>query len=109
MREFGRRQSDRVGDQDAQHFLNFFPLPHGHGSFRPTFVLAAGTEGEVPRSLAATFDSSLRGNPSPPKLIVVVRRKTVPTELTSSEVFIAAALRLASLRSSLASSPRPCS
>jgi hypothetical protein len=20
-----------------QHFLNFFPLPHGHGSFRPTF------------------------------------------------------------------------
>ena len=21
-----------------QHFLNFLPLPHGHGSFRPTFV-----------------------------------------------------------------------
>jgi hypothetical protein len=24
-----------------QHFLNFFPLPHGHGSFRPTFCLLA--------------------------------------------------------------------
>jgi hypothetical protein len=22
----------------AQHFLNFFPLPHGHGSFRPTVI-----------------------------------------------------------------------
>ena len=21
---------------DRQHFLNFFPLPQGHGSFRPT-------------------------------------------------------------------------
>ncbi|AFU58893.1 hypothetical protein Ngar_c19610 [Candidatus Nitrososphaera gargensis Ga9.2] len=21
-----------------QHFLNFLPLPHGHGSFLPTFV-----------------------------------------------------------------------
>jgi hypothetical protein len=54
--------------------LNFFPLPPGHGSFRPTFGLAAGTDGEVPRSMAATFDSSLRGNPSPPKLIFVTGR-----------------------------------
>src|SRR5450755_2348142 len=22
----------------AQHFLNFVPLPHGHGSFRPTVI-----------------------------------------------------------------------
>src|ERR1035438_1208764 len=22
----------------AQHFLNFFPLPHGQGSFRPTVI-----------------------------------------------------------------------
>src|SRR5215472_3415704 len=22
-----------------QHFLYFFPLPHGHGTFRPTFAL----------------------------------------------------------------------
>jgi hypothetical protein len=109
MREFGRCQSDGVGGQDAQHFLNFFPLPHGHGSFRPTFGLAVGADGEVPRSVAATFDSSLRDNPSPPKLIFVFCRKTVPDELTLSEVFIAAALRLASLRSSLASSTRPCS
>jgi hypothetical protein len=23
-----------------QHFLNFLPLPHGQGSFRPTFTFA---------------------------------------------------------------------
>jgi len=23
-----------------QHFLNFLPLPHGHGSFRPTFGIS---------------------------------------------------------------------
>ena len=23
-----------------QQFLNFFPLPHGHGSFRPTFGIS---------------------------------------------------------------------
>jgi hypothetical protein len=29
-----------------QHFLNFLPLPHGHGSFRPTFLngLAVGRD-----------------------------------------------------------------
>ena len=26
-----------------QHFLCFFPLPHGHGSFRPTFGVAFTT------------------------------------------------------------------
>jgi len=25
-----------------QHLLNFLPLPHGHGSFRPTFGAVAG-------------------------------------------------------------------
>ena len=59
--------------------------------------------------MAATFDSSLRDSPSPPKLIFVFCRKTVPAGLILSEVFIAAALRLAFLRSSLASSTRPCS
>jgi len=24
---------------DSQHFLNFFPDPHGHGSFLPTFSM----------------------------------------------------------------------
>jgi hypothetical protein len=30
-----------------QHFLNFLPLPHGHGSLRPTAlsILTAGTPG----------------------------------------------------------------
>src|SRR5688572_429867 len=27
-----------------QHFLYFFPLPHGHGSFRPTFGAVLRTE-----------------------------------------------------------------
>jgi hypothetical protein len=29
-----------------QHFLNFFPLPQGHGSFRPTFT--SGTDEDLP-------------------------------------------------------------
>jgi len=29
----------RCRRHDPQHFLNFFPLPHGHGSFRPTLFL----------------------------------------------------------------------
>ena len=49
------------GGQEPQHFLNFFPLPHGHGSFRPTFGLPVVTDEGVPRSMVATFDSSLRG------------------------------------------------
>ena len=42
-----------------QHFLNFFPLPHGHGSFRPTFCLLVVTCGEDTRRRTATFGSSL--------------------------------------------------
>ncbi len=30
-----------IGDAQApQHFLYFLPLPHGHGSFLPTFGVA---------------------------------------------------------------------
>src|SRR6516164_1584550 len=50
--------------QAPQHFLNFFPLPHGHGSLRPVFCLVT---------------------------------------------LVAATLRFASLRSSVASPLRPCS
>src|SRR5690625_3818403 len=28
---------ERRDQTEPQHFLNFFPLPQGHGSFRPTF------------------------------------------------------------------------
>ena len=31
-----------------QHFLNFFPLPHGHGSFRPTLFLPTLTGDDFP-------------------------------------------------------------
>src|ERR1019366_5888080 len=32
------RPAVAVSPLAAQHFLNFFPLPHGHGSFRPTVI-----------------------------------------------------------------------
>jgi hypothetical protein len=36
----GRRRAMRVAPVQApQHFLNFFPLPHGQGSLRPIFSL----------------------------------------------------------------------
>jgi hypothetical protein len=38
-----------------QHFLNFFPLPHGHGSFRPTFCLLVVICGEDTRRRAAMY------------------------------------------------------
>ena len=37
-----------------QQFLNFLPLPQGHGSFRPTFCLAAGLRGRVRRGDGGT-------------------------------------------------------
>ena len=34
-----RQQGSKISaDQRPQHFLYFRPLPHGHGSFRPTFL-----------------------------------------------------------------------
>src|SRR6516225_11212947 len=95
--------------QAPQHFLNFLPLPQRQGSFRPILWLGTGAGGGVPRSIAATLDSLLRGNPSPPKLILVFWRKTLPTELTFTEVSTVATLRWASRRNSFASSLRPCS
>ena len=32
-----------------QHFLNFLPLPQGHGSFPPTFCFLSGWRGTVRR------------------------------------------------------------
>src|SRR5437773_10409234 len=37
-----------------QQFLYFFPLPHGHGSFRPTF----GKERRIGRSIDTSPDPS---------------------------------------------------
>src|SRR5947209_19859765 len=34
-----------------QHTLNFFPLPHGHGSFLPTLRLPSGWRGEARRGI----------------------------------------------------------
>ena len=30
-----------------QHFLYFFPEPHGHGSFRPTLLMACRRSGRI--------------------------------------------------------------
>jgi hypothetical protein len=37
--------SDPHSTLTPQHFLYFFPLPHGHGSLRPIFSDRAGSEG----------------------------------------------------------------
>ena len=37
-----------------QQFLNFFPLPQGQGSFRPTFCLASGLRGSISRGAGGT-------------------------------------------------------
>src|SRR5262245_65834146 len=34
-----------------QQFLNFLPLPQGHGSLRPTFFLASGLRGSASRGV----------------------------------------------------------
>ncbi len=39
-----------------QHFLYFFPLPHGQGAFRPTFVLWEGSEGSASCSASVAID-----------------------------------------------------
>ena len=54
MRQCGGRQRERrePGFPDAQapqHFLNFLPLPQGHGSFLPTFCLVIGVDGPTER------------------------------------------------------------
>jgi hypothetical protein len=37
--EIGRGREGVALRQCKQHFLNFLPLPHGHGPFRPTFAV----------------------------------------------------------------------
>ena len=56
-------------------------------------MLPTVTGADVPRSIAATFDSSLRGSPTPPKLTWVFWRNTLPAELTLRDTSTAAALR----------------
>src|SRR4051794_10869416 len=56
-----------------QHFLNFFPLPHGHGSFRPT-PLNRSAEGW-----------RADAEPAPPGLTLCRSRSAMPA---SGEVFV---------------------
>ena len=46
-----------------QQFLNFFPLPQGQGSFRPTFCLASGLRGSISRGAGGTGGLAL-GTPA---------------------------------------------
>lgn len=39
----GRDPSEGHPRREPQHFLYFFPLPHGHGWLRPTFLDSLGT------------------------------------------------------------------
>jgi hypothetical protein len=50
-----RNYFDQAGawERDKQHFLCFFPLPHGHFSFLPIFL---------PRSQAPAWECILLGN-----------------------------------------------
>ena len=43
-----------------RQFLNFFPLPQGQGSFRPTFCLASGLRGSISRGAGGTGGLALR-------------------------------------------------
>src|SRR5215469_1400916 len=100
MRKYWGRERERLepGFSDAQapqHFLNFLPLPQGHGSFLPIFCLVIGAV--VSRIVAAMFD------------IWVFWRKTLPTELTLRDTETVSALLFACSRSSAASLLRPCS
>ena len=47
-----------------QHFLCFLPLPHGHGSFRPTLGVVPGTtrRGPAPRAAKVFPGGGQRGN-----------------------------------------------
>ena len=59
-----RAASGAWGGHCPQHFLYFFPLPHGHGSLRPTLSLTAGaTRG--PRLLAMSCRSYTAHSASP--------------------------------------------
>src|SRR5215472_3444720 len=100
MRKYWGRQRERREPgfsvaQAPQHFLNFLPLPQGHGSFLPTFCLVIGAV--VSRIVAAKSD------------MWVVWRRPLPTELTLRDTETVSALRFACSRSSAASSLRPCS
>ena len=45
-----------------QHFLNFLPLPHGQGSFRPTFGPACFGLGGLRSRVTSEISSGLSGS-----------------------------------------------
>ncbi len=104
----GQCEGRRWSGQAPQHFLNFLPLPQGHGSFRPAFCLVTGFVG-ASLNMPDRFDISLRGSPAPPKFTCVFWRGTLPAELTVRETSTVAARRSDWRRNSFASSSRPCS
>ena len=72
-RSLGGAFVSRVASAHArppQHFLYFFPLPHGHGSFRPTLTFRPDKSPDAGRANVrdfARFGSWSSGSPSSPK------------------------------------------
>ncbi len=50
----------------SQHFLNFFPLPHGQGSFRPTLILQAAVHPACPPEPESRPPEATEGTPPRP-------------------------------------------
>jgi hypothetical protein len=67
-----------------QHFLNFCPLPQGHGAFRPTLGVCGTGAGPAARSAAITAGNWSSGNPPPPNCSTVLWPTTAVSSLSSS-------------------------
>lgn len=52
-----------VLENEPWHLLYFFPLPHGQGSFRPTFLPVEELDGRTVGGCAARIRAALRGRP----------------------------------------------
>jgi hypothetical protein len=69
---------------EPQHFLNFFPMPHGHGALRPTVTARPGRPDDCPFSARITSGNRSSGRPSSPKSIVVVSRSAAGPSSSSA-------------------------
>ena len=57
---FYTRRARMLSQAPPQHFLNFLPLPHGQGSFRPASIVARTGVGAGSRPFATSLASGSR-------------------------------------------------
>jgi hypothetical protein len=74
----GRPQGAQFTVAPPQHFLYFFPEPHGHGSFRPT--LGALRRGSDVRALALTRRCSRKYRYAPRSPAAMYTMSSSPVE-----------------------------